>query len=204
MSDKKKVLLFLDTATKELEAGVLFGKEKKCLDLGSAKSALERTNLGIGELLSSCGLALKDVTDFYCLLGPGSNTGIRLGLTIPRTIYGIDPTISCFGIETLKLFLAGEKDGYAALSDRRGNLYLGVVENGNYRYEKVDKTRVKESIPSGTKVVVEKKDLEAKATLKDYPFEEIDVLERMIDKKEKFEDFSKSIDTYLPRYIQAI
>ncbi len=114
MKDSKEISLFINTATKALSLGAKKGVLIKTFDLGNPKAALERTNLGISLLEDALNFKLKDVDAFYCLLGPGSNTGIRLGLTIPRTIYAFNPKIKIYGIPTMDLLT--KKGNVAALS----------------------------------------------------------------------------------------
>ena len=86
MKENKKISLFINSATKALQLGLLYGEEKFKTELPDPKKALESMHLGMQKLFDEASVSLKDVDAFYLLLGPGSNTGIRLGLTIPRTI----------------------------------------------------------------------------------------------------------------------
>ena len=103
--ETERIALFLDTATKNLAVEILKGRQYYRVDLGDPKKSLERTHLAIDMALSALQITLKDVQACYCLLGPGSNTGIRLGLTIPRTLYAFDPKLSLYGLGTLELML---------------------------------------------------------------------------------------------------
>lgn len=203
MKDNKSISLFIDTATKALCVGAMYDGKKAKSPIMDSKKALEYTNLAIENLGKELGFQLKDVDSFYCLLGPGSNTGIRLGLTIPKTIFAFNPKIRLFGIETLKLFLADKPTSLAALSDRGGNLFLGSIVDGEYSYRKVEKEDI-ESIPHDRNIRIEKGDSMAKEELAGFDIEEIDVIDQMMENSASFEDYSDRDDEFLPIYSQAI
>lgn len=202
MKDSKKISLFLDTATKTLSIGAKIGELVKTYDLGNPKAALERTNLGISLLEEAMNFKLKDVDCFYCLLGPGSNTGIRLGLTIPRTIYAFNPSIEIYGIPTMELLT--KEGNVACLSDRNGNLFY-AKKNGQeaVSYKRVDK----KDIPALEKeevIIVEEKDCMAIHELEGQNLKKVDVLSLMMKYASSFKDFSKDEENYLPEYILKI
>lgn len=202
MKDSKKVSLFLNTATKVLEAGLLYGDQALEVKLGNPKTALERTNLGIEMLLDSYDLKLADVDAFYCLLGPGSNTGIRLGLTIPRTIYSFNPKILCFGIPTLELMT--EEVPYAAISDRNGNLYFGErKEDKTVALKRVDKKDI-DSLSALPSIALEADDTMALDSVKVKDIHKVRILDLMIAYRSKFKDFSADEENYLPEYLLKI
>ena len=203
MKDNKEISLFLDTATKALAIGAIFGSEKDYIVLPDSKKALEMTNLGIEALGKRMGFTLSDVDSFYCLLGRGSNTGIRLGLTIPRTIYAFNPNIKIYGIETLKIFLASGKAFKACLSDRSGNLFFGEMKDGQYSYQKVVKTDIS-VLDHSDPIIVEEEDELASQELFGFSLEKISVIQTMMEYYTAFEDFSQKEEDYLPEYALKI
>lgn len=200
MKENKKISLFINSATKALQLGLLYGEEKFKTELPDPKKALESMHLGMQKLFDEASVSLKDVDAFYLLLGPGSNTGIRLGLTIPRTIYAFNPNIELYGIPTLDLFM--QKGEHAALSDRNGNLYYGSKEGDKTSFVRVDK----EDIPSlhDSDIVIEKKDVMANEELKGRNIIAVDVLDLMMEEKEKFRNFSADEEDFLPEYLLKI
>lgn len=201
MKDSKVISLYLDTASKALAVGCKSGNHVYTVDLGNPKAALERTNLGISLLCEKGSFALKDVDCFYCLLGPGSNTGIRLGLTIPRTIYAFNPKIRIYGIPTMDLLCTmGDR---AVLSDRNGNLFYAEKKEGKVNYHRVDKKDV-QSLAKDGPIVIEEKDDMAIDELQGYDLKKVNVLSLMIDKEKEFKDFSEDEESYLPEYIMKI
>lgn len=201
MKGSNQVSLFLNTASKVLEEGLLVGSSSLTVELGDSKAALERAHLGIKMLTDAYSITLADVDAFYCLLGPGSNTGIRLGLTIPRTVYAFNPNIKCFGIPTLDLMC--EKAPFAALSDRNGNFYLGEKKDGKVSIKRVDKKDAStlNSLPS---ITLEKADKMAHEEIHNPNAIDISIIDEMIANREKFKDFSQDEENYLPEYLLKI
>lgn len=193
--------LFINTATKSLQFAVLSSSSFKSIDLGSSKKALENSFVGIEKLLSDENIKFSDIDSFYTLLGPGSNTGIRLGLTIVRTVYGLNSKISMHGINTLKVLLT-DKKGISLLSDRASNLFVGYYKNEEFVTEKVLKDDVNSNKLFKDKTLyIDKADESSIEIFKEYSNKVlIDVIKNMVDKKDEFENYSKRIDEYLPIY----
>ena len=202
MKDSKEISLYLDTATKALAVGGKCGNIYKTYDLGNPKAALERTHLGIKLLCDALDCTMMDIDKYYCLLGPGSNTGIRLGLTISRTIYALNPNIKIYGIPTMELLTMEGKA--AALSDRNGNIFFAHKdENGLVSYKRVDK----KDIPSLAKeeaIVVEDKDKMAIEELASQNLIKVSVIDMMMKYENSFKDFSNDEENYLPEYVLKI
>lgn len=201
--DRNAVSLFLDTATNNLALFGLRGLSHYRVDLGDPKRCLERTHLGIDMVLSALHATWKDIRKFYCLLGPGSNTGIRLGLTIPRTVYALDDTIKIYGIGTLELMLQKDRDGIAVLSDRNGNLYCASYKDGALVEGKIAKDKIAD-LPEGKNLLVEGQDGKARLLLKDRKVVLLDVLHQMVECRDSFKDYSDREKEYLPHYAFVI
>lgn len=188
----KDLSLFLDTATYSFSLALKNRNVTTYLSLGDPKKVLERTDLGIKLLLDD--LKMSDIGAYYTLLGPGSNTGIRLGLTVPRTIYALDNNIHLYGINTLELFSFVDDEAIPALSDRGGNLYI-------YKDKKVSIVK-KDAIDINQKYILDQKDEKAKSKLKDYIL--IDPVSLMVKYRDRFIDFSTKESDYLPIYALKI
>ena len=98
-----------------------------CEDLGKKLSALIVPR--IEAVLADGGVALKDLDVIGVSVGPGSFTGLRVGLATVKGIVAAVPKIRVAAVGTLDaLALAAPEDGLvgAALDARRGDLYAGL------------------------------------------------------------------------------
>lgn len=102
------------------------------------RRSLSRRLMGeIDTLLSAEGLALEDVSAFAVGVGPGSFTGVRVGVTTARTLAQVTgkPLV---GIGTLDAYAAawqsaGEDVLIPVLPSRRGEVYAAVYQDGACR-----------------------------------------------------------------------
>lgn len=105
-----------------------------------------RRCLAMAELLLEAeGLRFGDVDVFACSRGPGSFTGLRIGLTLARAL-GFSTGKPVVGVDTLEALAVAAADGtgrpvLAALDARKGEVYAGVyavaVETGRVRVEAI-------------------------------------------------------------------
>ncbi len=106
----------------------------RAASLFQSKRSLSRRLLGeIDGLLSRNGLTLVEMTAFAVGLGPGSFTGVRVGVTTAKTLAQVleKPLV---GVGTLDAYAAALSGlGGAALPvlpSRRGEVYAAVYERG--------------------------------------------------------------------------
>ena len=191
--------LFINTAAKQLQFGLLKDEKFSVIEAGTSKKALEFSLPTIDKLLKENNSSLKEIREFYTLLGPGSNTGIRLGLTIVRTIYGIDNSISMYGINTLKAYLT-DKNGLSLLSDRAGNLFAGYYKDDEFINEKILKDEVTTSSLFSKDIYVDAFDSSTIELLKDKKINTVSIIDNMFKMRDEFEDYSSKVEEYLPIY----
>ncbi len=94
------------------------------------------------DLLKSCGLAPADLDAVAVAAGPGSFTGVRIGVAAAKGLaWGLE--LPCRGVSTLKAMALslGVADGYvlAAMDARRGQVY-----NALFRAEQGGLTQIRE------------------------------------------------------------
>ncbi|WHQ37540.1 tRNA (adenosine(37)-N6)-threonylcarbamoyltransferase complex dimerization subunit type 1 TsaB [Spiroplasma sp. SV19] len=122
--------LFIDTSTTFLT--LILEQDNKILGhvhQNNARRHTEETLPVINELLAKYHFKLKDVNHFYLTAGPGSYTGIRVPMTIVKTIKIINPTVQVSIINTL-LYQAGLDNVVSILDARGGQRYFAVLSNG--------------------------------------------------------------------------
>ena len=108
--------------------------------LYSAESATSHSTTllpAIEKLLTAAGISVKDLELIACSAGPGSFTGVRIGVATAKGLAA-PFDIPCIGVSSLEAmaYLYGEIPSYicAALGARRGNVYASLFSsdgNGN-------------------------------------------------------------------------
>ncbi|HKO97102.1 MAG TPA: tRNA (adenosine(37)-N6)-threonylcarbamoyltransferase complex dimerization subunit type 1 TsaB [Pyrinomonadaceae bacterium] len=111
------IILSLETAM--LGGSVFLGSEKQQLAARIGDSKISHSNsllIDIREALEEASLKLNDVDLFACAAGPGSFTGLRIGIA---TLKALAATLdrSCVGVPTLQAVAhaAGSSDATVAL-----------------------------------------------------------------------------------------
>lgn len=125
-------ILAIDTATKAASAAIvasdgIVGE----IGLNIGKTHSQKFLPGVEQLLALCDMTLADMDGFAVTIGPGSFTGVRIGLATAKAWgYGLDKPI--VGINTLDA-LAGNGDcKYICpiLDARRNEFYCALYESG--------------------------------------------------------------------------
>lgn len=91
------IILTIRTDKPEAEIGLYDGRKQIAYQTWQAHRALAETLHGkIRDMLKSKDLQLKDVQGIACYKGPGSFTGLRIGLTVGNALaYGLNvPVVS--------------------------------------------------------------------------------------------------------------
>lgn len=83
--------------------------------------------------MSICGLTTNDIDLFAVTLGPGSFTGLRIGIALVKGM-AMATNKKCVGVSSLKAMVAGcDFDGVVipCFDARRNQIYCNITENGN-------------------------------------------------------------------------
>lgn len=122
----------------------------------------------IDDILKENKISPKDVDEVIVVNGPGSFTGIRIGVTIAK-IFAYLENIRIVSITSLKARIIGMKSNYilSTIDAKRGNYYIGLYdENYNKVVEKFSNiNEIEEIIDKFSPLVVD--------TSKEYNIEEI-------------------------------
>ena len=127
------ITLFIDTSTTTLNVGLI--KDDLLIDKSSMSSSehSKYTMSEIEKLFKNSNISPKSVDKIMVIDGPGSFTGVRIGVTIAKT-YAWACKINVVPISTLKAY-ALSLDGYdyyvPLIDARRGYVY-GAVYDKNY------------------------------------------------------------------------
>lgn len=132
------ITLYLDTTSSYLYTALLKDNEtvaeiKELLGNNLSEYTLPR----IEEMLNVKGISVNDISKIIVVNGPGSFTGIRIGLTITKTLAWAKniPIIPVSSLEVMALSSDGEYDYVVpAIDARRGFVYASIydVKNKNF------------------------------------------------------------------------
>ena len=73
--------------------------------------------------LTECGAAWRDINAIGVVVGPGSFTGIRMGIAYAKGL-GIGLNIPVVGINAFELYLAATPDAFVAIDSGRGDFFV--------------------------------------------------------------------------------
>ena len=154
------ISLFLDTTTSRLIVGIYKDKQELYFDNSEAHNDLSSRFLPkIKEALDSVSLTVNDIDDIYVVNGPGSFTGIRVGVTIAKTLaWSIKKPI--YTVSELAVIASGAKTRYTIplIDARRGYVYAGIY-NKNLKSQIDDQYILLEDLKKLVKKEYKKEDI---------------------------------------------
>lgn len=122
--------LFVDTSYKYLSVAIC--KDKEVLAAFSNecfKKQSEQLFVVLDDLFKKVNITKKDIDEVYITEGPGSYTGVRIGMTLAKVLCEVRK-IKLYTISTLKLY-AGNNPNTMVIMDARANrAYVGVYDLG--------------------------------------------------------------------------
>lgn len=126
-------ILYIDTTTSYLytgivEDGILLAEIKEDCNRDLSKCALDR----ISKMINSLSLKPADIDKIIVVNGPGSFTGIRIGVTIAKTFaYSLNKEITTISsLEAMALSSKANTKYIVPIIDaRRGNVYGAIYDN---------------------------------------------------------------------------
>lgn len=140
------MLLSMDTSTAALTIALLDGdKVLKEHHEQAERNHSIRLVPAIQEMVASLGLTMKDVKAIAAGQGPGSYTGVRIGVTVAKTLaWTLD--IPLLGVSSLEALAYGAVDLHAVterkkqwliplMDARRGRVYTGLYEKNAHQWK---------------------------------------------------------------------
>ncbi len=125
--------LAIDTATDVLAVAAVNGEARVSLALRKGLQHSPTLVPLVDRLLAEISLAVRELAFVACSVGPGSFTGIRIGLATAKGI-GFAAGIPVVGVSTLdalaRPFGGREGDTFAVLDARKGNIYAARFHGG--------------------------------------------------------------------------
>lgn len=129
------ILLACDTSTKNCSAALLEGQTLIGERMESGKDAFSTTFMPMVEdLISSCGFSHDNIELYICTAGPGSFTGLRIGVAaIQAMAYAAGcPAVGVSTLEALAWPLLGRENAIVCpvLDARNGRIYGQAIQSG--------------------------------------------------------------------------
>ncbi len=133
-------ILGIDTTTKFLSIGIYDDTKVYEYNLEVGRNLSSLITVTIERIIEALGWSLKDIDYFSCGIGPGSFTGVRVGVSTMKALSWSlrKPIIS---IPTLDILAASAKtcDKYIipAVDAKRNLVYVSVYRNKNGKLKKI-------------------------------------------------------------------
>lgn len=126
------ISLLIDTSANRLIIGIYKDKKQLYFENTESNNDLSRKVLPkIKDALEQVSLTINNVDEIYVVNGPGSFTGIRVGVTIAKTLaWALN--IKVYTISELKLLATTnteKKYNVPMIDARRGFVYAGMYDN---------------------------------------------------------------------------
>lgn len=133
-------ILAIDTSTKNLCLALKDGEKvyEYSLEVGKQMSSL--LTLTIKRVLDAVGLKISDIDYFACGVGPGSFTGVRMGLASVKALaYPLKrPVVEVCSLDTLALNVKQDNCYiFSAIDAKRNLIYSAVYKKTNDKIKKV-------------------------------------------------------------------
>lgn len=127
------ISLFLNTSIDFLSVAIV--KDGVVLDSFYTKlnNDLSKITLSvIDDMLNRLSISKRDIKRIVCVNGPGSFTGLRIGVTIAK-VWAYSLNIDIVGVSSLYVLATGVEDDYIVpiIDARRGYVYAGIYDK-NY------------------------------------------------------------------------
>lgn len=120
--------LFIDSATTNLVVAIINdGKIVYIYNNNDNHDTSSKMMPVLAEAFENVGLKPQDIDKIFAVTGPGSFTGIRVGLTVAKTMaYSLDiPIVPISSLEVM----ASRSGGTALINARRGYVFAGTYDN---------------------------------------------------------------------------
>ena len=129
--------LFLDTATKSIYLCLLDGE--RVLETVYQEGMNDHSVTlfpTLEAMLSNHQLQLKDLDEIIVGIGPGSYTGVRIGVSVVKMIGYALPNIRIFAVSSLALLASSSSKEWilASMDARRGNAFMAYYKQEQGRF----------------------------------------------------------------------
>ena len=123
------ISLVMDTSNQYLVVGLY--RDNECLESFQEKGTRRQSENAIPALkgiLDRHQVTLKDIDEMIITSGPGSYTGVRVAMTIAKTLAAVS-NVKIKAVSSLAAY-AGMNQAVSVIDARGHKVYVGVYENG--------------------------------------------------------------------------
>jgi tRNA threonylcarbamoyl adenosine modification protein YeaZ len=120
--------LLLDSSSTNLSVGIAF--DNRIIHQVSTYAWQRQSELMVPEIVASikqAGFSFSDVSAVHVAVGPGSYTGVRIALTIAKTI-GFALKVPVIGVSSLEILRVDNHPTICMINARSGRSYFGVYQ----------------------------------------------------------------------------
>lgn len=126
-------ILFIDTSTADVSIAIISdGKILSSINRSIPNAHSVYTVSFLDKAIQEANLTTDDIDKILVVTGPGSFTGVRIGVTIAKT-YAYLRKIDIIGVSSLKMMALSCEHDYclALINARNNNYYLGLYDKNN-------------------------------------------------------------------------
>lgn len=120
--------IILDSSNTDLLVGL--AKDNELIDVICYEAWQRQSEMMVSELdniMKRNNVTRKDIDDIYCGIGPGSYTGVRISLTIAKTM-SLALNIPVHAISSLHMMKDKDKPTICLINARSNRSYIGVFK----------------------------------------------------------------------------
>jgi tRNA threonylcarbamoyladenosine biosynthesis protein TsaB len=114
--------LVLDSATVRAVCGLVRDDRELAVASAEGGHAAQRALVLVDQVLARAGCAPRELSQIVVGCGPGSFTGLRIGIATARAL-ALGLAVPCVGVSTLAALAAGAPGAVALIDARRGELF---------------------------------------------------------------------------------
>lgn len=148
-------VLYIDTSSSYLYAGIVSSKKTVCeIKKEFGQDLSEEALPSIVNLFEKSNLCAKDIDKIIVVNGPGSFTGIRIGITIAK-VYAWTlniPITTISSLEAMAISSVSNKNHIPIIDARRGFVYSAIYDKNNNEIFSPKHIRLEELIEAVEKI----------------------------------------------------
>ena len=155
------MLLAINTAFADADLALVVGEKSFFRTIDAKSKHAENVLKNIDEMCEEAGVVFRNIDSVAVVVGPGSFTGIRIGVAIVKALSCVNENLKIYPITSLELmaYIYGRTDRvHTALNALSSLYFVATFENG----EKVETEKMVDKLDENGKYITLKGDLSLK------------------------------------------